>query len=277
MYEADLVIGIGTRSPTGAIGNQAPSQGRKVLHIDIDPPSRQEHPGLRFADRRREAGAQKLLEAESPARERLAEARPGDAADPAAIWTGTRPAQPQVSIRSHSRQGARGHNRRHRRGLHQLWTASTSSSTFPATSSPPAPWARWALAWGRHRRCFGSGRKRTVFFHVGRQLPHEPQRLATPPYEQAAAAVVLLQQQRAGHGAPVAKSSSTSATPYHPEPQDDYFQLARPSARRHAPSDIAQWSGAGRGAGHGRTGGRGRALRSNERVLPLTPAGRNHR
>lgn len=38
MYEADLIIGIGTRFSDRAIGNQkAFAQGRKVLHIDIDP------------------------------------------------------------------------------------------------------------------------------------------------------------------------------------------------------------------------------------------------
>ncbi len=203
MYEADLIIGIGTRFSDRAIGNQAAfSKGRKVLHIDIDPAEVGKNiPAYASLIGDVKQVLQKLLEADITRREDgwLARVREMQADPDSHLDMGHDRLNPQVIIEAVREKAPADVIVATDVGQHQMWTAQYFKFNKPRTFITSGGLGTMGFGLGAAiGACIGSGRKRTVLFTSDGSFHMNMNEMATAVTNKLPLTVVLLNNNALG-------------------------------------------------------------------------------
>jgi len=203
MYEADLIIGIGTRFSDRAIGNQkAFAQGRKVLHIDIDPAEvgknlpayasligdvKQVLQKLLEADisRRADGWLKRIRELQQDLDTRLDMGR--DRLNPQLIIETVREKAPEDVLVATDV------------GQHQMWAAQYFKFNRPRTFITSGGLGTMGFGMGAAiGACIGSGRKRTVLFTSDGSFHMNLNEMATAVTNRLPLTIILLNNNALG-------------------------------------------------------------------------------
>jgi len=203
MYEADLIIGIGTRFSDRAIGNQAAfSNGRKVLHIDIDPAEVGKNiPAYASLIGDVKMVLQKLLEADLTRREDgwLARVREMQANPDSHLDMGHDRLNPQVIIEAVREKTPEDVIVATDVGQHQMWTAQYFKFSRPRSFITSGGLGTMGFGMGAAiGACIGSGRKRTVLFTSDGSFHMNMNELATAVTNRLPLTIVLLNNNALG-------------------------------------------------------------------------------
>ena len=203
MYEADLIIGIGTRFSDRAIGNQAAfSKGRKVLHIDIDPAEVGKNiPAYASLIGDVKQVLQKLLEADLTRREDgwLQRVREMQADPDSHLDMGHDRLNPQVIIEAIREKAPADVIIATDVGQHQMWTAQYFKFGRPRTFITSGGLGTMGFGLGAAiGACIGSGRKRTVLFTSDGSFHMNLNEMATAVTNKLPLTVVLLNNNALG-------------------------------------------------------------------------------
>ncbi len=203
MYEADLIIGIGTRFSDRAIGNQAAfSKGRKVLHIDIDPAEVGKNiPAYASLIGDVKQVLQKLLAADISRREDgwLDRVREMQADPDSHLDMGHDRLNPQVIIETIRKKAPEDAIVATDVGQHQMWTAQYYKFNRPRTFITSGGLGTMGFGMGAAiGACIGSGRKRTVLFTSDGSFHMNLNELATAVTNKLPLTVVLLNNNALG-------------------------------------------------------------------------------
>ena len=203
MYEADLIIGIGTRFSDRAIGNQAAfTKMRKVLHIDIDPAE----VGKNITAYASLIGdvkqvLQKLLTADIARREDgwLERVREMQADPDSHLDMGHDRLNPQVIIEAIQKKAPKDAIVATDVGQHQMWTAQYFKFSRPRTFITSGGLGTMGFGMGAAiGACIGSGRKRTVLFTSDGSFHMNMNEMATAVTNQLPLTIVLLNNNALG-------------------------------------------------------------------------------
>ena len=203
MYEADLIIGIGTRFSDRAIGNQAAfSKGRKVLHIDIDPAEVGKNiPAYASLIGDVKQVLQKLLEADITRREDgwLQRVREMQADPDSHLDMGHDRLNPQVIIEAIRDKAPSDVIVATDVGQHQMWTAQYFKFNRPRSFITSGGLGTMGFGLGAAiGACIGSGRKRTVLFTSDGSFHMNLNEMATAVTNKLPLTVVLLNNNALG-------------------------------------------------------------------------------
>ena len=203
MYEADLIIGIGTRFSDRAIGNQAAfSKGRKVLHIDIDPAEVGKNiPAYASLIGDVKQVLNKLLEADISRREDgwLERVREMQADPDSHLDMGRDRLNPQVIIEAVRKKTPDDVIVATDVGQHQMWTAQYFKFGRPRTFITSGGLGTMGFGMGAAiGACIGSGSKRTVLFTSDGSFHMNLNELATAVTNRLPLTVVLLNNNALG-------------------------------------------------------------------------------
>jgi len=203
MYEADLIIGVGTRFSDRAIGNQAAfSKGRRVLHIDIDPAEIGKNiPAYAALIGDVRQVLQKLLEADISRRENgwLARVRELQADPDSRLDMGRDRLNPQVLIEAVRKKTPEDAIVATDVGQHQMWAAQYFSFGRPRTFITSGGLGTMGFGMGAAiGACIGSGRKRTVLFTSDGSFHMNLNELATAVTNRLPLTIVLLNNNALG-------------------------------------------------------------------------------
>ena len=203
MYEADLIIGIGTRFSDRAIGNQAAfSKGRKVLHIDIDPAEVGKNiPAYASLIGDVKQVLQKLLEADFTRREDgwLARVHEMQADPDSHLDMGHDRLNPQVIIEAIREKAPADVIVATDVGQHQMWTAQYYKFNRPRTFITSGGLGTMGFGMGAAiGACIGSGRKRTVLFTSDGSFHMNMNEMATAVTNKLPLTIVLLNNNALG-------------------------------------------------------------------------------
>ena len=203
MYEADLIIGIGTRFSDRAIGNQAAfSKGRKVLHIDIDPAEVGKNIPVYaslIGDVKQVLKA--LLEADLTRREDgwLERVRQMQADPDSHLEMDHDRLNPQVIIETIRKKAPEDVIVATDVGQHQMWTAQYFKFNRPRTFITSGGLGTMGFGMGAAiGACIGSGRKRTVLFTSDGSFHMNMNELATAVTNRLPLTIVLLNNNALG-------------------------------------------------------------------------------
>jgi acetolactate synthase-1/2/3 large subunit len=203
MYEADLIIGIGTRFSDRAIGNQAAfSKGRKVLHIDIDPAEVGKNiPAYASLIGDVKQVLKKLLEADLTRREDgwLARVREMQADPDSHLDMGADRLNPQVIIEAVRKKAPSDVIVATDVGQHQMWTAQYFKFSRPRSFITSGGLGTMGFGMGAAiGACIGSGGKRTVLFTSDGSFHMNMNELATAVTNKLPLTIVLLNNNALG-------------------------------------------------------------------------------
>ncbi len=203
MYEADLIIGIGTRFSDRAIGNQAAfSKGRKILHIDIDRAEVGKNlPAYASLIGDVKQVLQKLLTADIGRHEDgwLKRVREMQADPDSHLDMGHDRLNPQVIIEAIQKKVPKDAIVATDVGQHQMWTAQYYKFSRPRTFITSGGLGTMGFGMGAAiGACIGSGRKRTVLFTSDGSFHMNLNEMATAVTNHLPLTVVLLNNNALG-------------------------------------------------------------------------------
>ncbi len=203
MYEADLIIGVGTRFSDRAIGNQAAfSKGRKVLHIDIDPAEIGKNiPAYASLVGDVKQVLQKLLEADISRHENgwLRRVREMQADPDSRLDMGHDRLNPQVIIEAIRQKAPEDAIVATDVGQHQMWAAQYFQFNRPRTFITSGGLGTMGFGMGAAiGACIGSGRKRTVLFTSDGSFHMNLNEMATAVTNRLPLTIVLLNNNALG-------------------------------------------------------------------------------